>query len=103
MDPDFIHAEYRQVFQADQCQLRSFDADNFNQKMAGRKLIMVGDSIMRLHFHSLACLMRSQVRRENMTLLYHEHSQTASCACVSLHWPASSAARSAGTTFPCPL
>ena len=31
--------------------------------MAGRKLILVGDSIMRLHFHSLACLMRSQVRK----------------------------------------
>lgn len=61
VDPDFIHAEYRQVFQADQCQLRNFDANDFNQKMAGRKLILVGDSIMRLHFHSLACLMRSQI------------------------------------------
>ena len=68
MDPDFIHAEYRQVFQADQCQLRNFDADDFNQKMAGRKLIMVGDSIMRLHFHSLACLMRSQVRKESISV-----------------------------------
>lgn len=60
MDADSIHEEYRQIFQADQCQLRNFDAKDFSQKMAGRKLIMIGDSIMRLHFYSLACLMRSE-------------------------------------------
>lgn len=60
MDADTIHAEYRQIFQADQCKLRDFNAKDFSQKMAGRKLIMIGDSIMRLHFYSLACLMRSE-------------------------------------------
>jgi hypothetical protein len=29
--------------------------------LAGRRLIMLGDSIMRLHFYSLACLLRSHV------------------------------------------
>ena len=62
MDPGFIHQEFRQVFQADQCRLRDFDAADFSAKMRGRKLIMIGDSIMRLHFYSLACLMRGQVR-----------------------------------------
>ena len=62
MDPGFIHQEFRQVFQADQCKLRDFDAADFSAKMRGRKLIMIGDSIMRLHFYSLACLMRGQVR-----------------------------------------
>lgn len=61
MDPGFIHQEFRQVFQADQCALRGFDAADFSAKMRGRKLIMIGDSIMRLHFYSLACLMRGQV------------------------------------------
>ena len=50
------------MFQADQCRLRDFDAADFSAKMRGRKLIMIGDSIMRLHFYSLACLMRGQVR-----------------------------------------
>lgn len=61
MDQDFIHQEFRQIFQADQCKLRDFDAQDFSHQMKGRKLIMIGDSIMRLHFYSLACMMRSQV------------------------------------------
>ncbi len=61
IDPGRIHQEYRQIFQADQCQLRNFDARDFSQKMSQRKLIMIGDSIMRLHFYSVACFMKSEV------------------------------------------
>ncbi len=61
IDSGRIHQEYRQIFQADQCQLRNFDARDFSQKMSQRKLIMIGDSIMRLNFYSVACFMKSEV------------------------------------------
>lgn len=67
VDPGRIRQEYRQVFQADQCQLRNFDAQNFSQRMRKRKLIMVGDSLMRLHFYSLACLMKAEVGPHSLT------------------------------------
>ena len=63
MNSDLIRQEYRQIFQADLCQLRNFDARDFSQKMGKRKLIMVGDSLMRLNFYSLACLMKSEVSK----------------------------------------
>ena len=73
VDPAKIRQEYRQVFQADQCQLRNFDARDFSQKMRKRRLIMVGDSIMRLHFYSLACLMKSEVGTASSPQLTRRH------------------------------
>lgn len=51
----------RQIFQPDACQLRPTDPDDLAARMAGRRLIMLGDSLMRLHFFSLGCLLRSHV------------------------------------------
>ncbi len=58
----FIDSQYSQVFTPDDCALREFDAENFNTQMAGRRLLFLGDSLMRGNWGSLACLLRDQVR-----------------------------------------
>ena len=54
--------EFRQVFVPEQCSLRMLDPARFDEVMAGRRLIMFGDSIMRIQWLSLACLLRTVVR-----------------------------------------
>ena len=54
--------EFRQVFVPEQCSLRMLDPARFDEVMAGRRLIMLGDSIMRIQWLSLACLLRTVVR-----------------------------------------
>ena len=49
------------VYTPDDCALREFEAENFNNEMAGRRLLFLGDSLMRGNWGSLACLMRDQV------------------------------------------
>ena len=61
----FIDSQYSQVFTPDDCALREFDAENFNTQMAGRRLLFLGDSLMRGNWGSLACLLRDQVRACN--------------------------------------
>lgn len=51
----------RKIFQPNVCQLRTTDPADFAQCTAGRRIIMLGDSLMRLHFYSLACLLRANV------------------------------------------
>ena len=58
----FIDAQYSQVYTPDDCALREFDADNFDAQMQGRRLLFLGDSLMRGNWGSLACLLRDQVR-----------------------------------------
>ena len=61
-------SEYRKVFVPNDCALRLFDPAAFDARFAGgRRLILLGDSLMRLHFYSLACLARSQIRSGNAT------------------------------------
>ena len=50
------------MFRPDQCSLDMLDPAQFDAALAGRRLIMFGDSIMRIQWLSLACLLRSQVR-----------------------------------------
>ena len=50
------------MFQPEQCSLEMLDPVQFDAALAGRRLIMFGDSIMRIQWLSLACLLRSQVR-----------------------------------------
>ena len=57
-----VDKEFRQVFVPEQCSLRMLDPAHFDEVMAGRRLIMFGDSIMRIQWLSLACLLRSVVR-----------------------------------------
>lgn len=57
-----VEGEFRKLFQPDQCSLEMLDAAQFDAALAGRRLIMFGDSIMRIQWLSLACLLRSQVR-----------------------------------------
>lgn len=50
------------MFRPQQCSLHALDPARFDAFMAGRRLIMFGDSIMRIQWLSLACLLRSHVR-----------------------------------------
>lgn len=43
VDPDFIMAEYRKVFQPSGCSLRQLDAAAFASAFAGRRIFMLGD------------------------------------------------------------
>jgi hypothetical protein len=62
VDPATIKQEYRKIFAPDECALAPFDPTNLAAKLgAGRRLIMLGDSLMRLHFYSLACLLRDHI------------------------------------------
>ncbi len=49
--------EYSQEFLPHGCNLHPFEARGFNKCMADRRLIIVGDSLMRQTFQSLACLL----------------------------------------------
>lgn len=46
-NPELWARESRQVFQPDQCELREWDPAGFERCMAGRRLLMFGDSLMR--------------------------------------------------------
>ena len=56
-----VEEEFSKVFTPDQCSLDMLDPARFDELLAGRRLIMFGDSIMRLQWLSLACMLRSQV------------------------------------------
>ncbi len=45
-----------QVFKPFECDLRPWDAQKFAQCTAKKRIIMIGDSLMRQQFQSLACL-----------------------------------------------
>ena len=62
------------MFQPDQCSLEMLDAAQFDAALAGRRLIMFGDSIMRIQWLSLACLLRSQVRNADAAAQHLQHS-----------------------------
>ena len=49
------------MFLPDSCSLRSLDPTRFNDQMAGRRMIFLGDSLMRGNWQSLACWLADQV------------------------------------------
>ena len=49
------------MFLSDGCSLRSLDPARFNDQMAGRRIIFLGDSLMRGNWQSLACWLSNQV------------------------------------------
>ena len=49
------------MFLPDGCSLRSLDPALFNDQMAGRRIIFLGDSLMRGNWQSLACWLADQV------------------------------------------
>ena len=57
----FIDSENSQVFLPDNCSLRSLEPARFNDQMAGRRMIFLGDSLMRGNWQSLACWLADQV------------------------------------------
>ena len=57
-----VEEEFSKVFRPDGCSLDMLDPARFDGLLAGRRLIMFGDSIMRIQWLSLACMLRSQVR-----------------------------------------
>ena len=56
-----------QVFKPYECNLRSWDAEKFSECTAARRIIMIGDSLMRQQFMSLACLANDVVVRPSVT------------------------------------
>lgn len=54
--------EFRKVFKPHACELNAWNASRFEQCLAGRCIIIVGDSTMRQTFQSLACLMSEQIQ-----------------------------------------
>ncbi len=46
-----------QVYQPHACELHAWDAHGFDSCLAERKIILIGDSMMRQMFQSLACLL----------------------------------------------
>jgi len=49
-DPGLYAREFRKVFRPRECELRPWDAAGFERCLAGRRLVMVGDSLMRQTF-----------------------------------------------------
>lgn len=49
--------EYTKRFVPHGCDLQPFNAEGFDKCMADRRLIIIGDSLMRQTFQSLACLL----------------------------------------------
>jgi hypothetical protein len=54
-----------QVFQPRDCQFHPWSSEHFNTCFAGRRLVMIGDSLMRQTFQSLGCLLRSSTVEAN--------------------------------------
>ena len=74
--------EFSKVFTPDQCSLDTLDPARFDALLAGRRLIMFGDSLMRIQWLSLACMLRSQVRN-----CLHLHSSSEPQELLSLILP----------------
>ena len=53
--------EFRKVFKPHACELHAWNASHFEECLAGRRIIIIGDSTMRQAFQSLACLMSDQI------------------------------------------
>ena len=73
-----MEEEFSKVFAPDQCSLDMLDPARFDALLAGRRLIMFGDSIMRLQWLSLACMLRSQARICLDLYLSSEHQELSS-------------------------
>lgn len=48
-----------QVVEVEGCELHPWSPEGFMRCMSGRRLILIGDSLMRQTFHSLACMLAS--------------------------------------------
>ena len=53
--------EFRKVFKPHACELHAWNASHFEECLAGRRIIIIGDSTMRQAFQSLACLLTDQI------------------------------------------
>ena len=83
-----MEEEFSKVFTPDQCSLEMLDPARFDELLAGRRLIMFGDSIMRLQWLSLACMLRSQVRTRLHLSPSSGHQELSShiMPCYALGW-----------------
>lgn len=57
------------MFQPDSCNLRTVDKGEFGGQMKGRRLIFLGDSLMRGNWQSLACWLRSEVSTLHLSII----------------------------------
>ncbi|EIE19824.1 hypothetical protein COCSUDRAFT_44250 [Coccomyxa subellipsoidea C-169] len=58
---ELAKTEFNKVFQPYKCELQPFSDRGFDKCLAGRRLIMIGDSTMNGIFSSLACLLRNRI------------------------------------------
>ena len=62
-----------QVFQPFECDLRPWDGGKFAQCTAKKRIIMIGDSLMRQQFQSLACLTGNVTVRQHSKISCSGH------------------------------
>ncbi len=70
-----------QVFKPYDCNLRPWNAEKFSECTAARRIIMIGDSLMRQQFMSLACLANDVVVRSPFSASHLLHMPRASSHC----------------------
>ena len=71
--PEFINAQFSQVFRPDDCALWDLNPGNFDKQMKGRRLLLLGDSLMHGNWGSLACLLREYVSFPSKSLPHEGH------------------------------
>ena len=60
---------FNKVFRPHACALRAWSPERFDQCMAQRRIIMLGDSLMRQQWMSLACMLNNVTVRPPFLLL----------------------------------
>ncbi|CAK9134166.1 unnamed protein product [Ilex paraguariensis] len=65
--PDKLYLKYR--WKPDNCELSSFDGQDFLERFGGKKIMFVGDSLSSNQWQSLSCMLQSSVPNSNYTVV----------------------------------
>ena len=76
--------EYDQEYRPHACALRPWDAAAFGACMRGRRIVLIGDSLMRQMFQSLACLLGPQLEAGRGADWGATFASRTSCTCAPL-------------------
>ncbi|CAL8467102.1 g6638 [Coccomyxa elongata] len=78
-----MQEEYEQMYKPHACELHAWDANGFDRCVANRRIILIGDSLMRQMFQSLACLLGPVTASEHAS----NWSDTSSTSAVNYPMP----------------